>query len=210
VPLEVLLRGKTPDEITRCITAITGIETEYCLIFNKSSLDTITGQIPRANVELPNNQVITITNPKYENYVAQPNVPYPEDYTITISNGDDGTVHLRDFPANDTDGKTYLQWLLEYNPTPDGSVYNVIYKSICSSLLKQFLQSESASMARILSVCESNISLNEADGYLETIYSYNEWNQVHYQYPRNRDNVAEWEKAIKDLREYDGTYNNVD
>ncbi len=201
VAMRTLFRGMNPSEIAQYISANTGIETQYCLVFDRSSLATVAKGIPRASITLDRDY--TVNNPKYKDQVLDPAIPAPEDYTVTVTNGDDGSVRLNDVVYE----RTNLEWLLEYTNILDGSEYTLLYEDICVELLKQYLTAGSNSMADILAVCQSNLNVNVADRHLDTLFAYDEWNLNEYRYPRKNGEVADWERAIQELRELDGSYN---
>ncbi|MBE6683045.1 MAG: hypothetical protein E7595_02700 [Ruminococcaceae bacterium] len=188
----------TPDAICQSITAMTGIQTDYCLRFDRKGVREIARSIPGASVVL--NEDIIIVNPAYSDYVAVPGQPYPDDYYITISNVD-GRVLLNE----QLNGKSKLDWLLEYNPNVDGSEYNTLYSMIAKSVIRQFFENEAAtkstaSMTNILKNCETNLTLDTASAMLETIFSYNDFTRHELQYPSN------WETAVNKLRQLDGRF----
>lgn len=188
----------TPDAICQSITAMTGIQTDYCLRFDRNGVREIAKAIPGASVVL--NEDIIIVNPVYSDYVAVPGQPYPDDYYITISNVD-GRVLLNE----QLNGKSKLDWLLEYNPNIDGSEYNTLYTMIAKSVIRQFFENEAATkstsfLTNILKNCETNLTLDAASGMLETIFSYNDFTRHELQYPSN------WETAVNKLRQLDGRF----
>ncbi len=198
VPIGDLFRTMTPVNICQTASAMTGIETKYCLRFDRDDIKEIAAMIPGASVTL--SEDIVIVNPEYEDYIPVGG-EYPDDYYITISNVD-GRVLLNE----KLNGKSKLEWLLEYNPNPDGSEYNAVYSQISKSLLRQFFTSESALkstqvMANIIKNCDTNLTLDSASGHLDTIFSYNDFQLHETTFPSN------WETAVTKLRELDGSYN---
>lgn len=198
VPVSDLFATMAPDAICQTVSSMTGIETKYCLRFDREGVREMAKMIPGASVTL--NEDIIIVNPAYADYIPVVGQPYPDDYYITISNVD-GKVLLNE----KLNGKSKLDWLLDYNPTADGSEYNAIYSQIAKAVIKQFFQSESAlksteTMATVLRNCETNLTLDAASGHLETIFSYNDYQLHETIYPAN------WETAVIKLRELDGSY----
>lgn len=199
LPISEFFVTMTPDAVSKAVSAMTGIETKYCLRFDKEGVRQLASLIPGASVTL--SEDIIMINPVYADYIPVFGQPYPDDYYITISNVD-GKVLL----GEELSGKTKLDWLLEYNPSATGTEYNALYTLIAKSLIKQFFANENAlknteSMAQLLSLCETNLSLDAASGHLETIFSYNDFRVHETSYPAN------WETAVVKLRELDGTYN---
>ncbi len=186
-------------EVLQCVSAMTGIETDYCLRFNRESLITVAEQIPGASVEL--NESITFVNPKYEEYVPEPNTPFPDDYEIFISNLD-GRVLLNE-RLND---KSKIQWLLEY--APEGvelDDYNTIYSAIGKALIRQFFEKEgstksSAVLSKIIKSCQTNLTVDKAGSHMNSIFSYDDFDKREIPYPASR------ESAVKTLRAADGRF----
>lgn len=199
MPIGDMFSTMSPMGICQTVSAMTGIETKYCLRFTREGVREIAKLIPGASVTL--NEDVIFVNPAYADYVPVIGQPYPDDYYITISNVD-GRVLLNE----QLNGKSKLDWLLEYNPTVDGSEYNALYSQISKALIKQFFQSESAlksteTMSKILLNCETNLALDSASGHLDTIFSYDDFQVHETNYPSN------WETAVIKLRELDGSYN---
>ena len=201
-PVGDLFAMMSNDEICKMVTAMTGIEVEYCLRFKREDIPAISKKIPGANVVLPDKSGITFTNPAYSDFVPEDGITYPSDYYINITNNGDGKVLLDE----QNNGKTNLEWLLGYTPNSDGSEYNAYYSLICTSLIRQFFQKESSTMSTdvmsaILQNCDSNMTKGDATEYLEEIFAYNDYKRYEYTYPSN------WGSAVKDLRDMDnGNY----
>lgn len=198
VPVGDLFSMMTPESTCQAVSAMTGIETKYCLKFNREGLRAIAAALPGANVVL--NEDIIIVNPQYADYVPVAGQPYPDDYYIIISNVD-GRVLLNE----QINGKSKLDWLLDYNPNADGSEYNALYSQIAKSVMRQVLQSESelkstSFMSTVLQNCETNLTLDAASGHLETIFSQDDYAYHEIAYPAN------WETAVTKLRKLDGSY----
>lgn len=199
VPIGDMFSMMTPAAVCQSVTALTGIKTDYCLRFTRSSLTELAKLIPGAYVVL--NEDISIVNPKYADYVHIEGTDYPSDYNIIVTNVD-GKVRLGDKIS----GKTKLEWLLSYNPNSDGSEYNALYTKICKALIRQFFEQEGAiknseAMAKLVKCCETNLTTDAASEHIETIFSYNDFKVHEVSYPNN------WETAVTKLRELDGSYN---
>ncbi|MBE6692693.1 MAG: hypothetical protein E7586_05160 [Ruminococcaceae bacterium] len=190
----------TEEEILQCVSAMTGIETQYCLRFNRDSLAIVAEQIPGASIAL--NESITFINPAYKDYVPEPNTPFPDDYEIFISNVD-GKVLL----SEQLNNKSKIQWLLEYAPEEvELNDYNTLYSTIAKSLIRQFFEKEgstksSAVMSKIIKACNTNLTIDQAGAHLNTIFSYDDFDKHEIQYPSAR------EIAVKALRDADGSFN---
>lgn len=198
VPVGDLFSTMSPVNVCQTVSAMTGIETKYCLKFDRNDVRAIASMIPGASVEL--SEDIVIINPEYEDYIPVDG-EYPDDYYITISNVD-GRVLLNE----KINGKSKLDWLLEYNPNPDGKEYNAIYSQIAKSLIRQFFTNEGAMkstqvMANVIKNCETNLTLDAASGHLDTIFSYDDFQKHETTFPSN------WETAVTKLRDLDGSYN---
>jgi hypothetical protein len=202
VPLNDLFTAMSPEEVAQCVTSLTGIKTDYCLRFDREGLKTIVRSIPGAYVELGSTETITLLNPIYSSYIPDESTPVPEDLYITVQNNADGKVLLNDLIGN----RTALEWLLEYNPSHDGSEYNALYTKIAKSVIRQFLTQENAMksteiMSMLIANCETNMTLDDASAHIDTIFSYNTFKRHELNYPTN------WEQAVIRLRELDGTLN---
>ncbi len=202
IPLNDLFTAMSPEEVAQCVTSLTGIKTDYCLRFDREGLKTIVRSIPGAYVELGSTETITVLNPIYSSYIPDESTPVPEDLYITVQNNADGKVLLNDLIGN----RTALEWLLEYNPTHDGSEYNALYTKIAKSVIRQFLIQENAMksteiMSMLIANCETNMTLDDASAHIDTIFSYNTFKRHELNYPTN------WEQAVIRLRELDGTLN---
>ncbi len=199
VPVGDLFGMMTPDVTCQAVSSMTGIETKYCLKFDRAGVRAIASGLPGASVVL--NEDIIIVNPQYADYVPVAGQPYPDDYYITISNVD-GRVLLNE----QINGKSKLDWLLEYNPNADGSEYNALYAQIAKSVMRQFFQNENVLkstgfMSTVIQNCETNLTLDAASGHLETIFSHDDYTYHEIAYPAN------WETAVTKLRKLDGSYN---
>ncbi len=183
------------DTACQIATAMTGLQVNYCLKYNRDSLKKLASSIPGASIEL--DQKITFVNPAYKDYVYVEGVPYPDDYYIVIDNTD-GRVLLRD----KQNGKYKIDWILEYNPNLDGSSYEVYASLIAKSLMKQFLAQGSSmrdTVASLRSAASStNMSSSDVANHKNTMCSYNDFQRFNYTYKK-------WETSIKELRELDGS-----
>ena len=198
VPIGDLFSTMSPVNIAQNVSAMTGIETKYCLRFNRNNIKALSSIIPGASVTL--NEDVIFINPEYEDFIPVDG-EYPDDFYITISNVD-GRVLLNE----KLNGKTKLEWLLEYNPNTNGKEYNAIYSQIAKSLMQQFFDNESALkstqvMANIIKNCDTNLALDAASGHLDTIFSYDDFQLHETTFPSN------WETAVTKLRDLDGSYN---
>lgn len=200
IPLNDLFTAMSPEEVAQCVTALTGIKTDYCLRFDREGLKTIVRSIPGAYVELGSTETITVLNPIYSSYIPDESTPVPEDLYITVQNNADGKVLLNELIGN----RTALEWLMEYNPSHDGSEYNALYTKIAKAVIRQFLTQENAMksteiMSMLIANCETNMTLDDASAHIDTIFSYNTFKRHELNYPTN------WEQAVIRLRELDGT-----
>lgn len=210
VPIYDLFTSMSPEAIAQCVTTLTGIRTDYCLRFDREGLKAVVRSIPGAYVELGSTEIIKVKNPIYNN-VPESDVSgetsgngetsMPEDYYITIQNNADGKVLLNDLIGS----RTAFEWLMEYNPNLNGTEYNALYTKIAKSIIRQFLIQENAmksteTMATVIANCQTNMTLDDATGHLDTIFSYNTFKRHEVNYPSG------WESAVIRLRELDGTF----
>lgn len=190
----------TPDEICKSVTALTGIETKYCLRFTPESLPVIASVIPGAHILFE--QDIVFTNPEYKDEVYENEADKPKNYTLTIT-CPDGKIGLNE----KYEGKTKLEWLLYYNSSSE-CIYaeNEIYGLIANSLYNQFMANEVSTMnievmSKVLASCETNMRADMASKHLATIFSHNDF--TYHDVALNPD----WANAAKELRDLDGSYN---
>ncbi len=190
----------TPDEICKSVTALTGIETQYCLRFTPDSLSAIAAVIPGASITLP--AEIVFTNPEYKDEVYEKEEDKPKDYQLKISNVDNKVLLNEKY-----EDKTKLEWLLYYNASSE-CIFdeNELYGLIAEALYDQFLANEVSTMnievmSRVLASCETNMRADDASKHLATIFSHNDF--TYHDVALNPD----WADAAKELRDLDGSYN---
>ncbi len=198
VPIGDMFSTMTPKEICQSVSSITGIETKYCLRFDREGIREVAAATPGVSITLKED--ISIINPEYEDFIPVDG-DYPEDYYINISNVD-GRVLLNE----KINGKAKLDWLLEYNPHSDDTEYNALYSQIAKVMIRQILDLESSLkstefMKKVIKNCETNLTLDAASGHLDTIFSYDDFQRHDTTFPAN------WETAVTKLRELDGSYN---
>ena len=215
VPIDVSFGSMSPDAICESVTALTGIQTDYCLRFRKNDLSTIAAMIPGASISL--SSPVTIPLPGSENQNGdwlppsdesngqvgtEPDQPQPPvESTFTIENVD-GKVLLND-KIHD---KTKLQWLLESEKDAIGGNKNRYYSMIAKALYQQFFEQKSTTksdsvLAKLISISETNLTSAAASKYLDTIFSRNTFVYRNYTYP------SSWQAGVATLRDYDGRFN---
>lgn len=197
-PIGDLFCTMSPEAICDSITALTGIETKYCLKFQREDLPLVASLIPGASYVL--GEEITLVNPKYAETEFDEETPLPEDYNIKIANVD-GKVLLNE----KVEGKSKLEWILSYNPNLNGSEYNLYYSLIAKSLIRQFFNNEASTMStevmsKLLAVCDTNLTVDKATSHLSTIFAYDNYTLHELNCP------TYWESAVEKLRELDGSY----
>lgn len=200
-PVKNLFANMSPYEVCQCVTAMTGIEVDYCITFDRDGLQRLASGMAGAYVTLSEGQAIDVINPAYKDYVSIDG-SYPADYRAQITNVD-GKVSLNE----DLFGKTKLQWLLEYAPEGSTGEYNEYYRLISKAVLNQFLMNEASnknvkSMTAVLNAAKStNMTANDASAHLETIFAFDTFEVHDVIYPEN------WETAVRTFRELDGSFN---
>ncbi len=200
VPIKYLFSGMSPHEVCQCVSAMTGIEVDYCVIYNRDGVRKLASGMPGVYTTLPEGMSIEIINPIYQDYVSIDGT-YPEDYRAEITNVD-GKVNLNESLF----GKSKLQWLLEYVPEGTAGEYNEFYQLISKSVLQQFLNNEqfnnnSQSMSTVIGYAKNtNLTLNDANAHRDTLFSFDSFEVHNVIYPEN------WESAIKTLRDLDGSF----
>ncbi len=199
-PVKNLFANMSPYEVCQCVSAMTGIEVDYCITFDRDGVQKLASSMPGAYVKLPEGQSIDIINPAYKDYVSIDG-SYPSDYRAQITNVD-GKVNLNE----NLMGKTKLQWLLEYAPEGASGEYNDYYRLISKAILNQFLENEAnnkntKSMTAMINASKStNMTASDASAHLETIFAFDTFEVHDVIYPEN------WETAVRTFRELDGSY----
>ncbi len=212
VPIADMFGTMSPDEIAKCVSAMTGIETDYCFRFQRDDMSSIASMISGASVKLTSPIKIPLFDeddlPSGDTSTddssaegTDESIDESELY-VTIENDDDGKVLLN----KSTNGKSNLQWLLEYEKehTPEGT--NTLYAMISRELFRQFFTNQGATkkvsvLNNLMSIADDNFNSNAASQHLETIFSNNKFDYHSYTFPAN------WGTAIEDLRRFDGRYN---
>lgn len=201
VPVKNLFSTMSPYEICQSVTAMTGIEVDYCLTFDRNGVKALASRMPGCYVSLPAGKTVDVINPAYADYVSIDG-SYPSDYRAQITNVD-GKVNLNE----ELFGKTKLEWLLEYAPEGSAGEYNEYYSLISKALLQQFFANEAGNknvetLSSVISLCKAtNMTANDAALHLETIFTFDTFERHDVIYPEN------WESAVKQFRELDGSYN---
>ncbi len=203
VPVGDLFAMISSDSICQLVSTMTGIETKYALCFDKNSIKTLSKLIGNPTIDVDKiaetitKEPISIMNPEYEGVIFPDGESKPSDYYFNLT----GKINLN----KSVHGKTYLEWLLEYNPHGDQSAdgdYNSVYAYIFGQLVDQFFKSESSlknvsSMTKLISACETNLTADQATEHLETIFSYDDFQRHENIYPNN------WVDAVNLLRKLD-------
>ena len=174
------------DEILQCVTAMTGIKTDYYVVLNRNSLIPISGKLPAS---------IDFNNPISF-------VPEGSETSIYIDSPD-GNLLLKDM----INGRTAIEWLLEY--APEGVAandYNVYYSAAAKALVRYFFEREDVSnddgaFATIIgSALRTNLSVDQARKHADAIFAYDDFERTDLVYSGTR------ETDIKRIREADGRY----
>lgn len=194
VPVADMFRSDTrANAITDCVSAMTGIETDYFVTLKRSSLVSLVSMMNGAYFNLDFD--VKYVNPKYENFVPVEGEGNPEDYYIFIPAG---RVNL--------DADT-LKKLLDYNPNLDGSEYNTLYLNICKQLAVQFFSTQAnnvknaSKLSNFLADTRTNMKQSDVSKYLDVIFKYNTYQRKEIDYPSRN-----WQNAVKIIREADGRY----
>ena len=195
VPLSDMIPMLNDTGVCSVFSALTGFPVDYCVRVDRKTLASFASRIGDATVDL--SEDISFVNPKYADFEPEEGEEYPDDYYINLSDG--GKVRLSDR----VEGRTKLEWLLEYNPNVDGSPYNAIYVNIAKSVYQQFFRTGSKlkSTSTITSVAtksNSNISTDDATANLDAIFAFDSLHLNLITYPGN------WEKGVETFRKLDG------
>ncbi len=212
VPIDVAFGTMSHEAICDSVTALTGIQTDYCLRFTKSDMGAIASRITDASISLNSPVMITLPGAENENLPTEPegtpennqNTSTPDqsqppaESTFVIEN-EGGRVSL----TSEIHGKTKLQWLLESEKDAVGSNKNKLYAEISKELMAQFFAQQfatqsAAKFSEIISISDTNLTKAVAEKHVATIFSHKYYR---YTYP------STWQSGVAALRDYDGRYN---
>lgn len=190
------------------VTSITGVQTDYFISINRTSLAVLVSQMSGAYYNLITD--VIYIRPKYQEIFVDGQFPegvteYPDDYYVFIPAG---RVELTEETL--TDLLAYNpKYDPNYDPNSDGPDYNENerYLEICKSLLSQFFNEQSINMrdvSKLLTVVNSartNIRREDIELHLDTIFTYNTYQLKNCTFYPNS-----WENTVKYIREADGRY----
>lgn len=193
VPIQNLFGTMTNAEILQCVTAMTGIETQYCLRFNREALINVASTKPDYYVVFDGTE---------GSGSGIPVTPEDKEGTTYYINNIDGRVLL----TENFHGKDKIEWLLNY--APEGvelNNYNTLYSNIAKAMIRQFFEGEnytknSIALSKIIRSCDTNLTDDKANYHMNTIFTYNKFTREELKYPASR------ESAIQMLRKADGSY----
>lgn len=216
VPIADMFGTMSPDEICKCVSAMTGIETNYCFRFQKDDMSTIASLLPGPSIKLTFPVKIPLfdeeeekednkkeEDDKTESEASKEEVTPPEDDDryLTIENDENGKVNLN----KSVNGKSNLQWLLESEKEETGIRKNTLYATISRELFRQFFVDQQSTkkvavLTRLMSISVNNFNANAAEKYLDLLFANSRFDYHSYTYPSN------WGTAVEDLRKFDGRY----
>ena len=198
VPLADMMPNLSENGMCSSFSALTGLPVEYSLKLTRSDLASLAAMVPGAYVRL--SEDISFMDPKYKDFEPEPGEAYPDDYFITISNKGD-----RVLLNEKLNGRSNLEWLLEYNPNGEDSdvEYNAYYAAVAKAILRQFFEQKqalknSSSLAAFIRGKQTNLTADAISTHLDTIFSNDEFRFSDIVYPGN------WERAVETLRTLDG------
>ena len=177
-------------------SALTGIPVDYCLRLTRANLAQLGKIVPGTYVKI--SEDISFMDPKYEDFEPEAGEPYPDDYFVTISSKG-GKVYLNE----KINGRTNLEWLLDYNPSGDEDTeYNAYYAMIAKALIRQFFEQEGAlkntgTLTSVIRGKQTNLTANDISTNLDIIFG-GGFRKSDITYPGN------WERAVETLRKLDG------
>ncbi len=188
----------TNKEVCQLVSAMTGIETDYCLRFDRNDLITISAMIPGINLSLNDKNI-----PAQEiTQGTESEEPIQPEY---VDVEDDGTIDLND----KKNGKTNLEWILSYVPATHNTAihgeFTEYYKLASEAIIRAFFQQEKNTktvnnISKLLNCCDTNLNVNTAAAMIETIFGYNDFELLDDFVYSNR------EHSIRKLREMDGRF----
>ncbi len=197
----------TNDEICQCVSAMTGIKTDYCLRFDRNDLVTIAGMIPGISVALNDKTIpAEILSDKNEETSGDGEESTAPADPVYVEVDDDGTIDLND----KKNGKKNIEWILSYTPATHNTQihgeFTEYYKLVAQAVMRAFFQQEKSTkninnISKILNCSNTNLNVNTAASLLETIFAYNDFERYDNFVYSNR------EHSIRKLREMDGSYN---
>ena len=202
VPIADMFGTMTPDEITKCVSAMTGIDTDYCFRFQKNDMSTIASLMSGPSIKLTMPVKIPLFDEDEKEDAEDESSNDEDDRYLTIENDDDGKVNLN----KSVNGKSNLEWLLESEKDENGTRKNTLYTTISRELFRQFFTNQSSTkkvsvLTKLMSISDNNFNSNAANQHLETIFSNSKFDYHSYTYPSN------WGTAVEDLRKFDGRFN---
>lgn len=192
-PVSDMFSENGASSVTSCVTAMTGVQTDYFLAVRRSTLPVLVSMMQGAYFDLSFD--IKYVNPAYAGFTPTEGEGYPDDYYVFIPQG---RIAL---------DESTLSQLLAYNPNLDGSEYNTVYLSICRTLITQFFTSQVQNvkntdrLAVLLAACRTNITSDDVSKHLDTIFTYSTYQLKEMDYP-----TRNWQNAVKTIREADGRY----
>ena len=196
VPLSDIMPSLSDAGLCSAFSALTGIQTDYCLRLTREDIVQLGKIVPGTFIKV--SEDISFMDPKYKDFEPEEGEPYPDDYFVTITNKG-GKVYLNE----KLNGKTNLEWLLEYNPNNDEDTeYNAYYIAIAKALIRQFFEQEgalknTATLTSIIRGKQTNLTADAVSTNLDIIFG-SDFRRSDINYPGN------WERAVETLRKLDG------
>ena len=196
VPLSDMMVSMSDASMCSAFSALTGIPVDYCLRLTRADLAQLGKIVPGTYVKI--SEDISFMDPKYEDFEPEAGEPYPDDYFVTISSKG-GKVYLNE----KINGRTNLEWLLDYNPSGDEDTeYNAYYAMIAKALIRQFFEQEGAlkntgTLTSVIRGKQTNLTANDISTNLDIIFG-GGFRKSDITYPGN------WERAVETLRKLDG------
>ena len=197
VPLSDIMPSLSDSGMCSAFSAMTGLNVDYCIRFTRDDIIQLGKIVPGTFIKL--SEDISFMDPKYKDFEPEPGEPYPDDYFVTISSKG-GKVYLNE----KLNGKTNLEWLLEYNPNSDEDTeYNAYYAAAAKAIFQQFFESEGAlkntgTLTAIIRGKQTNLNADVISINLDLIFGGEDFRRSTITYPGN------WERAVETLRKLDG------
>lgn len=197
VPLADMMPSLTDAGMCSAFSAMTGVDVDYCLRLDRDDIIQLSKVVPGTFIKV--SEDISFMDPKYKDFVPEEGEPYPDDYFVTISSKS-GKIYLNE----GLNGRTNLEWLLDYNPGNDEDVeYNAYYAAAAKALFQQFFEQEgalknSATLASIIRGKRTNLTTDVISTNLDLIFGGDDFRRSVISYPGN------WERAVETIRRLDG------
>ena len=211
IPIAYLFGTMSPDTVCNYVSAMTGIETDYCFRFQKDDMGTIAGLMSAPSIKLSSpvriplfdeDEELEDDEADTEGDVSEEGEENEDDKYVVIENDDNGKVNLN----KSTEGKSNLEWLLESEKDESGSSRNKMYHDISKALFDNFFVDQASTkkvsvLTKLMSISDNNFNSNAANQHIEAMFSNAKFDYHSPTYTNNRGAM------VDELQRLDGRYN---